>query len=73
MVVHPEAAAVAASPSPGLQYRYGSMAGEFPEEEERPGIVHRLDKDTSGVLSPQKTRAAREMHAAQFGNGTVKV
>ncbi|MEM7608136.1 MAG: RluA family pseudouridine synthase, partial [Myxococcota bacterium] len=32
----------------------------------RPGIVHRLDKDTSGVLVVAKTRAAREGLVALF-------
>ncbi|HEY8370109.1 MAG TPA: RluA family pseudouridine synthase [Thermodesulfobacteriota bacterium] len=32
----------------------------------RPGIVHRLDKDTSGLLVVTKTAAAREALAARF-------
>ncbi len=32
----------------------------------RPGIVHRIDKDTSGVLVVAKTAAAREALKAQF-------
>jgi 23S rRNA pseudouridine1911/1915/1917 synthase len=39
----------------------------------RAGIVHRLDKDTSGVIIAGKTAAAQEFLAAQFrGRTTVK-
>ncbi len=37
----------------------------------RPGIVHRLDKDTSGVMVVAKTDRAVESLAGQFGNRTV--
>jgi 23S rRNA pseudouridine1911/1915/1917 synthase len=37
----------------------------------RPGIVHRLDRDTSGVLVVAKTAAAHEALAAQFRRRTV--
>jgi 23S rRNA pseudouridine1911/1915/1917 synthase len=37
----------------------------------RPGIVHRLDKDTSGLIVIAKTDFAREYLAAQFKNRTV--
>ena len=33
---------------------------------ERPGIVHRLDKDTSGVMVVAKSVVAREGLIAQF-------
>jgi len=40
----------------------------------RAGIVHRLDKDTSGVIIAAKTAAAQEFLAAQFrARSTVKV
>jgi 23S rRNA pseudouridine1911/1915/1917 synthase len=35
-------------------------------EEQRPGIVHRLDKDTSGVMVVAKTAAAQQGLAAAF-------
>jgi 23S rRNA pseudouridine1911/1915/1917 synthase len=38
----------------------------------RPGIVHRLDKDTSGVLVVAKTEVAREALKAQLGAHTVE-
>jgi 23S rRNA pseudouridine1911/1915/1917 synthase len=37
----------------------------------RPGIVHRLDKDTSGLIVIAKNDFAREYLAAQFKNRTV--
>jgi 23S rRNA pseudouridine1911/1915/1917 synthase len=39
---------------------------------ERPGIVHRLDKDTSGLLVVAKHDAALNALAAQFQNGRVR-
>jgi 23S rRNA pseudouridine1911/1915/1917 synthase len=39
---------------------------------ERPGIVHRLDKDTSGVVIVAKTDAAHRALAAQFAGRTVR-
>jgi len=40
--------------------------------ETRPGIVHRLDKDTSGVLLVARTDAAHRALAAQFAGRTVE-
>jgi len=40
--------------------------------DERPGIVHRLDKDTSGVLLVARTDAAHRALAAQFAGRTVQ-
>lgn len=39
---------------------------------ERPGIVHRLDKDTSGLIVVAKTEAAHRSLAAQFKERTVR-
>ena len=38
----------------------------------RPGIVHRLDKETSGVLIAAKTREAQALLTEQFANRVVK-
>ena len=40
--------------------------------DERPGIVHRLDRDTSGVLLVARTDAAHRNLAAQFAARTVE-
>ncbi|MCO4825525.1 MAG: RNA pseudouridine synthase, partial [Amylibacter sp.] len=37
----------------------------------RPGIVHRIDKDTSGLLVVAKTDAAHQGLAAQFADHTI--
>ena len=40
--------------------------------ERRPGIVHRLDKDTSGLMVAAKTQAAHAALTAQFAARTVR-
>jgi 23S rRNA pseudouridine1911/1915/1917 synthase len=42
------------------------------EEHDRPGIVHRLDKGTSGVMVVARTPAAREKLKAQFQAHTIE-
>lgn len=39
---------------------------------ERPGIVHRLDKDTSGVMVAAKTALAQESLTRQFADRTIE-
>jgi len=53
-----------------LVHRFGALSqlgGEM-----RPGIVHRLDKDTSGVLLVARTDLAHRALAAQFAGRTVE-
>ena len=53
-----------------LLHRFGSMShvgGEL-----RPGIVHRLDKDTSGLVIVAKTDTAHRKLARQFAGRAVK-
>jgi 23S rRNA pseudouridine1911/1915/1917 synthase len=45
-------------------------AGET-DAKDRPGIVHRLDKGTSGVMVVARTEAARELLKAQFQAHTI--
>lgn len=42
------------------------------EEDFRPGIVHRLDKDTSGLMIAAKNNKAHELLADGFKNKTIK-
>ena len=61
-----------ANPGAGnrLVHRFGALSqlgGEM-----RPGIVHRLDKDTSGVLLVARADAAHRALAAQFAGRTVE-
>src|SRR5258708_32376144 len=48
------------------------LATEYGNKLERGGIVHRLDKDTSGLLLIAKTRDALEVLQAQFKERVVK-
>lgn len=50
--------------------RLGDTAGAF--DVERPGIVHRLDKDTSGVLLLAKTPASQTKLSRAFEERTTK-
>jgi len=42
------------------------------EDESRPGIVHRLDRDTEGLLVVAKTQKSFELLKAQFQDRTIK-
>lgn len=44
----------------------------FPPEDARPGIVHRLDRDTSGVMIAAKTPEALSFLAKQFADRKAK-
>jgi len=44
----------------------------FNKEDPRPGLVHRIDKDTSGLLVVAKTENAKNKLAAQFYNKTTE-
>ena len=64
LVVHPAAGARTGTPANALAFRFQklSTAGGVV----RPGIVHRLDKDTSGLLLAAKTEQAHGNLADQF-------
>jgi 23S rRNA pseudouridine1911/1915/1917 synthase len=66
LVVHPAAGNPSGTLVNALLYHCSRLGGEFPEEEARPGIVHRLDKATSGVIIAAKNLASREFLARQF-------
>jgi 23S rRNA pseudouridine1911/1915/1917 synthase len=65
MVVHPAPGHDSGTLVNALRFRQTVRELEA-EETERPGIVHRLDKDTSGVMVVAKTVAARAGLIAQF-------
>ncbi|MCX6747766.1 MAG: RluA family pseudouridine synthase [Candidatus Nomurabacteria bacterium] len=52
--------------------KVGEPIGEVDKEIKRPGIVHRLDKDTSGVLILAKNQKAYEFLKLQFQNREIK-
>jgi len=69
MVVHSGAGAHSGTLVNALLYRFASLSGLGGEM--RPGIVHRLDRYTSGVLLVAKTDAAHRALAEQFARRTI--
>lgn len=64
LVVHPAAGVTSGTLANALAYHFqplSTQAGAI-----RPGIVHRLDRDTSGLLVVAKTETAHEKLADQF-------
>jgi 23S rRNA pseudouridine1911/1915/1917 synthase len=68
MVVHPAPGQWRGTLVNALLHRWGPMPGS---EAARPGIVHRLDRDTSGVMVIARTAAALEHLGRQFAARTV--
>jgi len=70
--VHPGAGTPAGAPTlaGALVHRYGSLSAAGGAE--RPGIVHRLDKATSGAIVVARSDAAHRALAAQFAARTVE-
>jgi 23S rRNA pseudouridine1911/1915/1917 synthase len=70
LVVHPAPGHQAGTLVHAILYHCPDLPGIG--EERRPGIVHRLDKETSGVMVVAKTDAAMASLAAQFKGRRVK-
>jgi 23S rRNA pseudouridine1911/1915/1917 synthase len=72
MIVHSGAGAGSRSGTlvNALLHRFGSLSGMGGEL--RPGIVHRLDKDTSGLIVVAKSDLAHRRLAEQFARRQVK-
>ncbi len=70
MTVHPGAGVSSGTLVNGLLAHCSDLSGIGGEI--RPGIVHRIDKDTSGLLVVAKNDAAHQALAAQFRDHTVK-
>jgi len=68
LVVHPSAGHHSGTLVNALLAHTHLSGGSAPQ---RPGIVHRLDKDTSGVMLVAKTDQAHGLLAAQFAERTV--
>lgn len=66
LVVHPAPGHPDKTLVNGLLARGGFEFDDDPDARVRPGIVHRLDKGTSGVMVVAKTAAAREGLKARF-------
>ena len=71
MVVHPARGHWSGTLAGALQFHFGpaSAAAAAPPG---PGIVHRLDRDTSGVILVARTDQAHHKLAAQFQNRTIE-
>lgn len=69
LVVHPAAGHQSGTLVNAVLYHCGDLKGVGGEL--RPGIVHRLDKDTSGAIVVAKNETALEGLAAQFKAGQV--
>ncbi|MEW5814277.1 MAG: RluA family pseudouridine synthase [Spirochaetota bacterium] len=72
MVVHPANGNYSGTLVQALLYHCGELAESFKGELIRPGIIHRLDKDTSGLIIAAKHQAALEFVASQFRKKTVQ-
>jgi 23S rRNA pseudouridine1911/1915/1917 synthase len=70
MVVHAGAGVHSGTLVNALLHRFGQLSGLAGEL--RPGIVHRLDRFTSGVLLVAKNDAAHRQLAAQFAGRKVQ-
>ncbi|WP_084675725.1 RluA family pseudouridine synthase [Caballeronia insecticola] len=68
MVVHPAAGNWSGTLLNGLLHRYGAAAAGLP----RAGIVHRLDKETSGLMVVARTLEAQTDLVRQLQARTVK-
>ena len=66
MVVHPAAGNYSGTMAQGIMYRLLDEQTDFTDDDTRPGIVHRLDKDTSGIIIAAKNTAALDFLSAQF-------
>ena len=72
MVVHPGSGEHSATLVQGLLYHVQNLAENFSSEKIRPGIIHRLDKDTSGIIIAAKDPEAHEYLSNQFRSRFVK-
>ena len=68
LVVHPGDGHRQGTLANGLLYRYSSLPDTDPR---RPGIVHRLDKDTSGIMVVAKTEDALRALGDSFKNRRI--
>ncbi len=70
MIVHPAKGHWEGTLASALAHHFGPLSGRGGPT--RPGIVHRLDRDTSGVIVVAKNDQAHDALAAQFKSREVK-
>ncbi|NBC29629.1 MAG: RluA family pseudouridine synthase [Spirochaetes bacterium] len=71
LVVHPGNGHPTHTLVQGILHHVDQLDERFPGEAVRPGIVHRLDKDTSGVIIVAKDPDAHEVLSQQFRERTT--
>ena len=71
MVVHPGAGNYKNTLANGLIYKYRNQLSNI-NGELRPGIVHRIDKETSGLLVVAKNNLAHSKLGQQFSEHSIK-
>ncbi len=73
LVVHPAPGHWSGTLVNALLHHFNSCDVELPSigGKERPGLVHRLDKETSGIMVVAKTDQAHRTLAAQFKQHTI--
>jgi 23S rRNA pseudouridine1911/1915/1917 synthase len=72
MVVHPAKGNFSGTLVNALLFHYREVEANFPDDPLRPGIVHRLDKDTSGVMIVTRNTRAHELISEQFRGRAVR-
>lgn len=70
LIVHPGAGTVESTLVEGLLFHCKDLSGI--NGSLRPGIVHRIDKDTSGLLVAAKNDAAHQSLSAQLSSKTMR-
>jgi len=71
LVVHPAPGNWTGTVVNALLYYCQNLKDAFKDEPLRPGIIHRLDKDTSGLIVAAKTTAAQKKLVELFSNRKV--
>lgn len=72
LVVHPGHGNYTGTLVNGLVYHFEQLPKGKTKENHRPGLVHRLDKNTSGVMVIAKTEEALTLLARQFFDRTTE-
>jgi len=72
MVVHPGFGNMEGTLVNALAYRWSELPQFQKKDEFRPGLVHRIDKDTSGLLVVAKEELALNRLSAQFFHKTTE-
>lgn len=72
LVVHPGHGNYTGTLVNGLVYHFQNLPNAKTSENHRPGLVHRLDKNTSGVMVIAKTEEALTLLARQFFDRTTE-